>query len=53
MTIDANLIEGIKIGIAIGAMLILPLAVWGGWLCYKRGYEEGIEWSLKRERGDA
>ncbi len=48
MTIDANLIEGLKIGFAIGLFLMFQFTAWAGWQLYKRWYQDGLERTIDR-----
>lgn len=41
MIIDANLVEGLKIGIVIGIVLAMPFTWLVGIAAYKRGVQDG------------
>lgn len=41
MTIDANLLEGIKLGILIGFVIAMPFTILVGISTYKKGVQDG------------
>lgn len=50
MTIDANLIEGVKFGVAIGFVIGIIACVYPIWALYQKAWDEGFEEGKKVPR---